>query len=146
MFFISPLLTLRHCWACGDWLLWGLAQVTQKKTFWKRCGDICWDIFGGTTAQAHTHVNWALIFPLTINDFLFGILNECLVLISFGTRSWSECLFRFIAGLRDSVTVVGWLTGPVGRLRWALWRVAPYRPDAMSTQNESIDGPRQSRI
>lgn len=36
---------------------------------------------------SHSRLLSTLIFPLTINDFLFGILNECLVLISFGTRS-----------------------------------------------------------
>lgn len=105
------LFTHWHYYVCRDWILWGLAtQVTQKRTFWKRCLDSSSSVVASrllSTLVCH-HLLSTLVFPLRINTFLFDILNECLVLF-----------YNNIMKLMSWETawqVIRCLTGPLDRL------------------------------
>lgn len=71
-----------YYYVCFDWILWGLAtQVTQKRTFWKRCSDISSSV-GASLTLPHSFVivYWALSsLPLRINKDFFDIQSEYFV-------------------------------------------------------------------
>lgn len=104
---------------CLDWILWGLAtQVTQKRTFWKRCSNISSSVAASLT---HPHlfvtVYWALSsLPLRINTFLFDILCEHFVIFSWHYWEVNVSLQLLNISGRMSWQAFGWLTGVSGHL------------------------------